>query len=80
MLDAIIGVYTINSILSNLRCMRLIDIYKNNVMGITCGARTASKIGAHEVYPGVLWYFELHGILTPVSMFSHGILNLLIEN
>jgi hypothetical protein len=80
MLDAIIGIYTINSILSNLLCMRLIDIYKSKMMDITCGARTASKLGAHELYPGVLWYFEPRGILTTGSIFFHGILNPLIEH
>ena len=80
MLDAIIGIYTFNSILSNLLCMRLIDIYKSKMMDITCRAGTGSKLGAHEFYPGVLWYFEPHGILTPGSIFIHGILNPLIEN
>jgi hypothetical protein len=60
--------------------MRLIDIYKSKMMDITCGARTASKLGAHKFYPGVLWYFEPHGILTPGSIFIYGILNPLIEN
>jgi len=33
MLDAIIGIHTINSILSNLLCMRLINIHTSNAMG-----------------------------------------------
>ena len=65
MIDDIIGIYTINSVLSNLLCMGLIDIYKSNAMGITCRAGTASKLGARDFYPGVLWYFEPHGILSP---------------
>ena len=31
-------------------------------------------------HPGVIWYFESHGILTQGSIFIHGILNTLIEN
>ena len=31
-------------------------------------------------HPGVLWYFESHGILTQGSIFFHGILNTLTEN
>jgi hypothetical protein len=30
--------------------------------------------------PGVIWYFEPHGKLTPVSIFIHHILNPLIKN
>ena len=51
---------------------------------LNCGylktaAKNYLKISAENL-PGVIWYFEPHGKLTPGSIFIHGILNPLIEN
>ena len=35
---------------------------------------TSSMVN-HGFKPSVIWYFEPHGILTPGSIFIHGILN-----